>query len=169
MRFLLFALFASAMITVAAQGQAERSSDFSFLYVRTTGTVPPEYYYEYSIEYEGGDTMRIVFRPAYKNVEQYAETFVADSDDVARIYRKMDSAGVFEGEIETLDAMERPVGGSVQWVEGFVDGERFSAPPFPRNAEPLNAVYALIQDLPPKYVWTEWQHRHAEYNNKSGL
>jgi hypothetical protein len=157
------------MINGVAQGQAERSSDFSFLYVRTTGTVPPEYYYEYTVEYAGGDSMRIAFRPAYKNVEHYVETFAVARNEVTRIYRKMDSAGVFDGEIETLDAMERPVGGSVQWVEGVANGDDFVTPPFPKNTEPLEAVYAAIRKLPPKHVWVEWQHRHAEYNKQNGL
>ena len=139
------------------------AADFSILYKWSEGTVPPPYYYEFTIRLGPGKQGSIEFLPDYPmhDPPMWTETFDLDEGDLNRLHALMAEKGVFTaGWTEVADP---PVGGSLEWMEVTVGEERFLVPSTIEEKETVRDVYRTINSLVPERIRDKLMAQREEF------
>lgn len=128
-------------------------NDFTVRYKWREGSVPPPYYYEYTISVSRGSAGKIDFLPDYPihDPPVWTETFDVAGEALNRLYTLMVEKGVFTKSWTEID--DGRIGGSLQWMELTVGGEEFLVPSVIEEAGIIKEVYDAIKALVPQGIW----------------
>ncbi len=134
--------------------ETTRPEDFQVRYEFAEGSLPPPYYYQYSLQIGPGEEAEISMTPDYpgEGVPTWTETFTLTAAEVDALYQQLVSLGLLSTRWAAED--DPPVGGSRTWLEALVNGREIRVPPYPvssqrdRAGELLEAVQAVVpQDI----------------------
>lgn len=142
------------------------SDDFEFEYYWETGSLPPPYFYSYTISVGPGAQGEIEFRADYSDEEPpiWIEIVAISEKDLDQLYRMFYDMGIFEK--EWLQAADTPAGGSTSKLSGYVYGQVFSIPSFvagDQQARDARALYEHIEGLVSQETWDKLMALHDEY------
>jgi hypothetical protein len=136
--------------------------DFTLQYDWCAGSMPPPHHYEYTIRIGPGSHGEVVFHPDYpgQDTPVWTEPFeMAEAALDALCALVTDH--VLGREFAKIE--DGPVGGSLEWMSGTVDGESFRVPAQVEEPERVEPVYAAIKDLVPRDVWNSLIARREKY------
>ena len=161
-------LLTTALLTACAPQtiSEERPADFQAAYYWSTGSLPPIYYYNYTITIGPEDTGTIVFRAGYNGEEApvWTETFPLEPGALDALYLSLHMAGAFT---ETWQQMEDiPDGGSADSLDLTAYGTSYAIPSYIEEgdqASAMHAVYGMIERLVPQKIWDDLYEKHEEY------
>jgi len=165
---LIIALILTAAILTACAPTVseERPDDFQAAYYWSTGSLPPIYYYNYTITIGPEETGTIVFRAGYNGEEApvWTETFPLEPGALDALYLSLHMAGAFT---ETWQQMEdTPDGGSVDSLDLTAYGTSYAIPSYidgDDQARAMDAVYSMIEGFVPQEIWDDLYAKHEEY------
>lgn len=148
-------------------------------YYFQTGTVPPPYYYSYSILINTDKKVILKYIAGYlqddTNTFNYELTLT--NDQLKTLNDEIEKSEVIEGDIKSLPQDRTPVGGSNNSLRiTFVNpNPNLDQPPrikditpFPEKqwVEKLDNLYKYIKELVPKANWDDAAKRRDEYMEK---
>ena len=133
--------------------QAEATAmpaDFAVHYAWSTGSLPPQYHYSYSVHLGPGSGGRVDFRPGYDG-PTWTERFPVSDAQLRALYATLRERGVFDREWPQGTPM---VGAAGEWLEAVAGGRRAKLPDMPRDEDraALREVYAAVTALVPAGV-----------------
>ena len=140
-----------------------RPIDFSIQYKWCEGTVPPPYYYEYTIWLGPGSRGRIDFLPDYPmhNPPVWTEPFDVEAEALDRLYALMVEKGVFKRSWTEID--DGRIGGSLEWMRVTVAGKKFTVPSVIEEAGIVKDIYSAIKALVPESIWAKLRAQREQY------
>jgi hypothetical protein len=126
------------------------------------GSMPPPHHHEYTIRVGPGLQGEIVFYPDYpgENTPVWTEPFEVCEEALDGLCALV-AARVLNREWAKVD--DGAVGGSLQWMSGTVDGQRFKIPSRVEGKEALQPVYDAVKALVPDAIWTKLQAQREQY------
>jgi hypothetical protein len=162
----LLPLIALLAFGCAAGRRQPRPADFSLRYEWNEGSLPPPYYYEYTIRIGPGPQGEIEYRPDYaaNDPPVWTETIPIQEADLDALYALCAEKGVFTTDWRPMDSP--PIGGSSDSMEITADGSQISIPSFvagEQGANDLREVYEAINALVPREIWTALQLQGDQY------
>lgn len=159
-RSALFLMFCCLVALTACQQAAalppSAPEDFAVVYHYNVGSLPPEYYYEYTIyiDHSGG---MVTYQHGYgdgdEGFEMWSETFPLAPEQVEALYDTMVEQGVWSRRWQQEEQM--PTGGDVEWLEVTAQGESVEVPTYVAGADNQRAireVYSAINTLLPDAI-----------------
>jgi hypothetical protein len=124
--------------------------------------MPPPYHYEYTIRIGPGLQGEIVFYPDYpgQGTPVWTEPFDADQEALDALYALVEERVLGRDWIKVDDGA---VGGSLEWMSGMVDGQRFHVPSRVEGEEALEPVYAAVKALVSDAIWAKLRAQREQY------
>lgn len=148
--------------------EMSNTSDFQVRYIWREGSLPPPYYFEYTIQIGPGVQGTIEFQPDYpfNDPPIWVEELTLSPQQISDLYDLMKEKQVFTREWNPVD--EPSVGGGVQWIEGVANGQRFSVPEqlSSSDAKEMAEVYSTIRSMAPASIWSTLLTRQKEYQEE---
>jgi hypothetical protein len=144
----------------------ERPMDFQLEYYWSTGSLPPIYYYNYTIAIGPEETGTIVFQAGYNGNDApvWTETFILNPGELDALYLSLHQAGAFS---KTWQQMEDiPDGGSVDDLSITAYKNTYSIPSYIEGddqSRDMHAVYGEIEALVPQEIWDDLYAKQEEY------
>lgn len=123
-------------------------ADFTVRYAWSTGSLPPEYQYSYSVHLGPGSGGRVEFQPGYSG-PTWTERFPVSEAQLRSLYATLRERGVWDRKWSEGRAM---TGAAGEWLEATAGGRRTKLPGTPREEdraalrEVYDAVTALVPD-----------------------
>jgi hypothetical protein len=140
-------------------------TDFSVRYEWKEGSIPPPYYYEYTIRIGPGSGGEIVFQPDYSfnDPPVWTEKLEFTEQNLIELHALMVEKEVFERDWK--QAEEPSVGGSLEWVEVAWRGKQLAIPSQldSEDAAIMKDVYQAIRSFVPDAVWAKLMSQREEY------
>ena len=139
-----------------------RAEDFTIQYYWCAGSMPPPHHYEYTIHIGPGLEGEIVFYPDYPGLgtPEWTEPFDVAEESLDALYALVEEHVLSREWVKIEDGT---VGGSLEWMSGTVDGQRFRVPIRVEEEEALEPVYAAIKALVPDAIWTKLRAQREQY------
>jgi len=168
--FFLSLLLLSACAPAAALAPtpipAERPPDFQVQYYWSTGSLPPIYYYNYSISIGPEARDSIVFKAGYNGDEApvWMENFPVSESDLDSLYTSLQQARAFSESWQQMEDI--PDGGSVDSLDLTAWANTYAIPSYIEEGEQasaMHAVYGMIEHLVPQEIWDDLYAKHDEY------
>jgi hypothetical protein len=133
--------------------QAEATAmpaDFAVRYAWSTGSLPPQYQYSYSVHLGPGSEGRIEFQPGYSG-PIWTERFPVSEAQLRALYATLRERGVWDRKWPEGPAM---AGAAGEWLEATAGGRRARLPDMPRDEDraALREVYDSVTALVPAGV-----------------
>ena len=124
--------------------------------------MPPPYHYEYTIRIGPDLQGEIVFHPDYPGLgaPEWIESFDVAEESLDVLYALIEDRVLSREWIKIEDGT---VGGSLEWMSGLVDGQRFRVPSRVEEEEMLEPVYAAVKALVPDATWVKLRARREQY------
>lgn len=176
MRILSVGMALSLVSLACALGQPtapeSRPADFSVSYSYSTGSLPPEYYYTFTLEIAPDGLAQIAYSPTYPadDVPTFGAEFTLDSQALDRLYADLRANGAFDGRWSAASEGEMPVGGSVERLSITVDGRRYDLPEYDRNDNgALSELKARVAAVIPADVRADLEVQREAYLRDAGL
>ena len=144
----------------------ERPSDFQVSYYWETGSLPPPYFYSYTITIGPGAEGTIKFEPGYSTYDPptWVEDFQLSESDLDLLYEELYQANIFVGEWQQKEDI--PIGGSADKMAVTAYGRVYSVPSYVEGEEKSKAVreiYKEIEAFVPQEIWDKLNEQHDEY------
>jgi hypothetical protein len=138
------------------------SKDLTLQYNWCAGSMPPPHHYEYTIRIGPGLQGEIVFYPDYpgQDTPVWMEPFEVNEGAFSALYVLVVERVLGRGWVKIEDGT---VGGSLEWMSGMVDGQRFHVPSRVEEGEALAPVYAAVKALVPDAIWTKLRVQREQY------
>lgn len=146
--------------------ESVRPADLTLRYEWNEGTMPPPYYYEYTIRIGPGTTGEIVFLPDY-SIHQppvWTERFPVEEAALDRLYALLLEKGILSRSWAERERM--PVGGSTEWLEVTAHGRQVKISSRIEDVEAVAELYAAIRALVPAPIWQSLHARRAEFQRR---
>ncbi len=129
-----------------------RPDDFQVEYYWETGSLPPPYFYTYTITVGPGARGEIVFQADYKDEDPpiWSEVFEIQESDLDLLYTQLFEMGMFENTWQQVDDI--PDGGSADKLSVMAYERVFSIPSYvdvKQRARDAREVYDYINSLVP--------------------
>jgi hypothetical protein len=141
---------------------------FEIVYHWTEGSVPPPYYYEYSIKILEDRTGIVTYRPDYdlEGVPLWNRYFTIPQELYSSLYNLLVSSEFYA--YAWNQALEINVGGSQEWCEGIIENHEFHIPAelTQEDAERVGTLYLIFKQLGPEEMWEDLEQMRKEYMNK---
>lgn len=158
-------LFGCSLFGPAPQAVKSRPADFSATYEWREGSLPPPYYYQYTVSVEPNGLVTLTMIPDYPadGVPVWVETSTVDAAGLDALYSLMLDEGVFTNNWRAEE--DPPVGGSFDWLTITAAGQQVEIPPFPIAAQAGAAerVKAAVAALAPAAAWEKLNAQRAQY------
>ena len=125
-------------------------ADFAVRYAWSTGSLPPEYQYSYTVHLGPGTGGRVDFQPGYSG-PTWTERFPVSEAQLRAVYATLRERGVWDREWPEGTPM---VGGSGEYLEAVAAGRRAKLPSMPRDEDraALREIYASVTEVVPAGV-----------------
>jgi hypothetical protein len=154
---------ATATVTPIPQTKPD---DFQVQYTWETGSLPPPYFYAYTITLGPEAKGEISFVPGYSNNDppRWIETWDLAADDLDQLYAILLYTGAFTKDWSQLEDI--PTGGSADKLLITAYGQQFSIPSYvagEQQAKDIRVVYNRIGTLVPQAIWNKLEAQHEEY------
>ena len=141
------------------------AADFSVRYTWQAGSMPPPYYYEYSIQLGPGPEGTIQFQPdyAFNAPPIWTQQLAVTEQRLAELVTLLAEKGVFDRDFKQTE--RPPTGGSIEWVEGTAHGNLFSVPAQldTQDTSLMRDVYQAIRAFVPEPVWATLMAQRKAY------
>jgi hypothetical protein len=139
-----------------------RPEDFAIQYDWCAGSMPPPHHYEYTIRIGPGLRGEIVFYPDYpgQGTPVWTEPFEVNEGAFNALCALVEERVLSR---EWIVVEDGAVGGSLEWMSGTADGQRFRVPSRIEEEEALEPVYAAVKALVPDTIWTELRAQREQY------
>ena len=126
------------------------------------GSMPPPHHYEYTICIGPGLQGEVVFHPDYPSQDTpvWTELFEVDEAALDALYALLAERVLARAFAKIEDG---PVGGSLEWMSGTVDGRPFRVPAQIEDPERVAPVYVAIKELVPRDLWDSLLARREQY------
>jgi hypothetical protein len=150
---------------------AQRPADFAVAYDWREGSLPPPYYYEYSITLSADGLCELIMLPGYPGgeVPRWQERFEVPAADRDRLYQQFLNLGLFtqSWRAET----ELRVGGSTEWMTVVANGTQVKIPSqvVERQEATAAELYAAVKSIVPPETWTRLQDQLKQYQEANQL
>jgi hypothetical protein len=159
--------------TLLFQCSGSKSSDKSWdeiNYNYNSGTVPPPYYYSFSIKIKSNREGRITYAPDYDDKNTWGYDFKITKKDLKDLTSKIESSKIMEKEIESMPDNMRPIGGSIHYGSILFEKEgvikKHDLPGFPVSESMKNElenIFNRIRAFVPKEIWDDIEIRKNNY------
>lgn len=158
-----------ALILLAActgrEGVETRPEDFQVQYKWMEGSLPPPYYYDYTVSIDPQGQGEVSMNPDYPgpDVPVWTETFSLTSEELDQLFAEMLSQGLLRIRWTQEDVL--PVGGSSEWMLVTAHGEEIRIPAFvpPRQQERAQALFRAVRSTVPDEIWYSLYNRREAY------
>ena len=163
---ILFLFILICLVTGCSTTPPIQSDDFQVQYHWATGSLPPPYYYSYTITLGPKNVGKIEFQPnyAYEDTPLWVEEFEVTNAQLEQIFSNLSEVGVFSrGWKQSGDV---PTGGSSDNLTVINAGEEYKVPSYVADKQAssdIGEVYDLISSLVPKATWEDLLARHDQY------
>jgi hypothetical protein len=139
-----------------------RPRDFVLQYDWRAGSMPPPHHYEYTIRIGPGLQGEVVFCPDYpgQGTPVWTEPFDVAEESLDALYVLVKEQVLDQEWVKIEDGA---VGGSLEWMSGTVDGQRFRVPSRVEEEEALEPVYGAVKALVPDAIWTKLRAQRVQY------
>jgi len=139
-----------------------RPRDFTIQYDWCAGSMPPPHHYEYTIHIGPGLQGEIVFYPDYpgQNTPVWTEPFDVSEESLDALYALVAERVLSREWVKIEDGA---VGGSLAWMSGTVDGQRFRVPSRVEGEDALEPVYVAVKALVPDAIWAKLRAQREQY------
>lgn len=169
MRRWLSALAGLLLLTLTGCGMsgmpAQRPADFAVAYDWREGSLPPPYYYEYSITLSADGQCELIMVPSYpaSDVPRWQERFQVSEADRDRLYQQLLELGLFTQ--SWREATELRVGGSTEWMTVVANGTQVKIPSqvIERQQTSATEIYAAVKAIVPPEIWARLQDQLKQY------
>jgi hypothetical protein len=146
----------------------EKPDDFQVIYEWETGSLPPPYYYKYTIQLGPAPEGKITFVADYPSREDppptWIETFEISEADLILLYILLYQADAFsEAWIQMEDI---PVGGSADDLSVTAYGIQIQIPAYldgEQKADSMRFIYKQIEARVPQETWDQLYTLHDAY------
>ncbi|MGD9212915.1 MAG: hypothetical protein PVI90_19175 [Desulfobacteraceae bacterium] len=169
----LFVFFVAIMVGCSFWGvsfaatDGSRPSDFSISYQFTSGSVPPPYYYEYTISVTSSGQGEIVLTPdhAGESVPQWTQSFELNSQALDEIYNLLVSEEAFTSNWQ--QPTKPRLGAPSEVVQITSQGEQLQIPAqvIKNQMRSKDKVTKAIKALVPDTVWSTLKSQHNAYSD----
>jgi hypothetical protein len=144
----------------------EKPADFQLTYAWEVGSLPPPYFYEYTITLGPAAEGVIRFGAGYPGADraEWEETFALGAADLMLLFEALTAAGAFTDAWRQREDI--PVGGSAGRLSITADGVQYKIPSFiadEEQARAMDEIYARIDRLVPAALWEILYARQAQY------
>lgn len=141
-----------------------RPNDFSVTYVWCEGTVPPPHYSEYRIQLGPETRGTIKFWPDYPQFDSpvWEHEFSLDERDLEKLFARLEAADALKTDWPDPDE-ERPVGGSLEWLDIQAGERQFKIPSHIEITPALEAIFRLAQSYVPDRIWDDLRRQKAVF------
>lgn len=169
----LFVLFVVTMVGYPfgigfAAPDGSRPDDFSISYQYNSGSVPPPYYYEYTITMTpaGQGEIQLVPDHAAESVPQWTETFELDDQTIDELYSLLVSEGAFSNNWQ--EASPPRLGAPSEVVQITAQGQQMQIPAQVAGEQnrTKDKLTKAIKALVPESVWQSLKNRHTQYSKE---
>ena len=135
----------------------------SLRYKWCEASMPPPHYFEYTIGISAESGGEIVFYPDYPTHDSpmWTRVFEVKDESLEELYKLMIEREIFRGSWTEIE--NAPVGGSLEWLEVTVRGERIKVPAEIEESEMVEEVYRVIKSLVPDSIWVELKSLREQY------
>ena len=142
-----------------------RLMGFSLRYEWCGASMPPPYHYEYTVRISAESGGEIVFYPDYPTHDSpvWTRVFAVQDESLEGLYELMMEKKMFRGSWTKIE--NATVGGSLEWLEMTVGGERIKVPAKIEESEMVEEVYRVIKSLVPDSIWVELKSLQEQYEN----
>lgn len=169
MRRWLFALLGLLLLALTGCGMspmpAQRPADFAVAYDWREGSLPPPYYYEYSITLGADGQCELIMMPSYpaSDVPRWQERFQVSDADRDRLYQRLLELGLFTQ--SWREATELRVGGSTESLIVVANRTQVKIPSQVVDRQEADAaeIYAAVRAIVPPEIWARLQDQLKQY------
>jgi hypothetical protein len=132
-----------------------RPDDFTFTFEYREGSVPPQFYHEYSIEVTRDGSGEIHYLPDFpqNHPEEFIELFKVSSTDMDRLYLVMKHSGLLHPTWQP--SRTGKLGGPKTRLQVIAGGRVFEIRQAldPDDADGLDKMYDMIRASVPERIW----------------
>jgi len=157
----LFLAVCIALFAGCSQVPKSKPDDFTLYYYWNTGSLPPEYYYQYEIEIDPGGNGIFTLQRGYEEVEENrkAFSFVVPAQDWENFFVWLTENKILRNNWrETADIL---VGASTTEARIQVNGEKYTIPSVSvlsqRDKGTFYKLEGQIRRLVPNEIWNQVQ------------
>ena len=149
-----------------------RPDDFSVSYSYSTGSLPPEYYYAYTLEIAADGQAQIAYSPTYPgdDVPTLRAEFTLEGRALDSLYADLRAGGAFDGRWSAGGEGDEPVGGSVARLSLTANGQQVALPEYAETDDrALSDLKARVAAVIPVEVLADLEAQRAQYLQDAGL
>ena len=132
-----------------------RPDDFTFQFEYSEGSVPAEYYYEYSIEVSNDGSGEIHYLPDHpqNHPDEFVELFRVDEEMMERLFKVMKHSGLLHPTWQP--SRTGRLGGPRVRLQVIAGGRVFDIRAFgdATDAERVEKLFDLIRQSVPERIW----------------
>jgi len=144
----------------------ERPGDFQVRYYWETGSLPPPYFYSYTITIGPGTDGSLEFVPDYTTYDPplWLEGFQVSERDLDLLYAALYQAEAFEAGWEQSEDI--PTGGSADKMTIIAHGREYLIPSYVDDDEKSKAIKRVYEDIEafvPQAIWDKLNAQHDQY------
>jgi len=149
---------------------AQRPDDFAVAYDWREGSLPPPYYYEYTITLTAKGNCEVIMVPGrYGAAEapQWRELFQVPDADRDRLYQQFLELGLWTQ--SWREPNERNVGGSTFWMTVVANGRQVKLPAqvVDSQEESAEQISAAVHAIIPPEIWNKLQDQLKQYQEEN--
>jgi hypothetical protein len=144
---------------------SQRPEDFRVLYQWYEGSMPPPYYYQYSIELDATGTAWVTLTPDYPspNVPSFTENFTVSEQQLDDLFQLMQEQGMMQRTWRTDS--DPPVGGSSEALTVTAGGQQYLIPSYPvsNQRQAAGEIISAVKALVPQEIWERLDGLREDY------
>jgi len=135
----LMLLLSACGVFPASSGEQTRPEDFQVRYEFYEGSLPPPYYYQYSVQIGPREQAEISLTPDYpgEGVPTWTESFTLSAGELDALYSELVSLRLLSTRWKAQAVP--PVGGSRERLVATVNGKEIIVPSFPVSSQQARA------------------------------
>jgi hypothetical protein len=142
-----------------------RPADFALEFRWAEGSLPPPYYYEYTITIDNAGNGTVVFSPDwdFENPPVWTETFSLDAAALDALYAAFRDNGLFDRDWRQNELP--PVGGGAESLTVTANGKMYEVPYFVAQGQSSAAgvIKGSVPLVVPQQIWDDLYARRDQY------
>lgn len=143
----------------------DKPTNFRIHYEWQEGSIPPPYHYEYTIQIGPGPEGEITLSPDYgfNHPSTWTEKWEISSQQFTELYTLLRHLDIGKRQWQARTGVS--AGGSVEWLEGNIDGQNFSVPAQLDGADrqAIAEVYRTVRSFVPEPIWNKLMKQREQY------
>lgn len=162
------ALAVGAAMLLTGCGWQKVPQDFSFTYNWHQGSMPPPYYYQYTIEVNQNGVGKLTYIPDYPMEGQSAppswtHEFELSLDKMNEIYRLSAGRGLHKKKWTEWNK----VGGAYSWMKIDIAGKEYEISGDANENKKAKELFSTVYNLVDEKVWNEMRAKKKAYDGNT--